>query len=396
MKKLILSTALIAISLQAKLYAQVDDVSDYSTRMKRSKTEQTFNVDGWFINLRDFVVLREGRLILEMHGADDFESFRNLDSILLSFRKDIAFYKDSLDANPTGSSRIDYVLNPEYSFKKIRIKRYNADGSIFMNRDGEISRLKFDQDTIRIIIQKSRPGSNSSKTAPCMIPYSIQATFILGNYYDIDKVIADKVLKGIIDTLEKSSKTQGTIKRPSNNPLSIIYNPYYSGPRSFQKYNRLLMSEHDELARSPKSHFFSVNGNIGAGFVRGALSPVWEAGIQYNQYWSGSFEHNFYRLSVSPYYLFDRDVNRNLIVNDNWFVNVDMGTIYTNNQRGWAGRAATFGVGYLVAQKGGYFRNTTFKVFTDIILMKGFTIVPEFVFTNDCKQIFPGVTVKVF
>ena len=397
MKKLILSTALIAISLQGNLYAQNDYISAGMKRMSKSKTELTFNANENMIFLKDFVVLKEGRMILELCGVDDYESFRNLDSLLRVFRKDIAFYKDSLDANPTGHVRIDYAMNEEYPFKKIRFKKYEADGSIFLNQAGDISKLKFDQDTIRLIIQKSRPGIHTRKSAPCSIPYSIQATFILGNYYDIDKVVADNVLKGIVDTLEKASQLKKTVKSSYVNPLSIVYNPYYTGKAKLQRYEWLIKSEYDVYGVKHSKHFISVDAKLGAGLIRNTMAPTGEIGIQYNKY--VNWNHNnrdFLTLFATPYFFFDKNVKGDYQTNDNWFINADIGSVYESNEGRWLGKMASFGVGYLVVNKGGYFKNTTMKVFTDLQVRQGFTIVPEFIFTDNFKQIFPGFTVKVF
>ena len=399
MKNLILGTGLIAISLQGRLYAQTDHTSAYSKFMLRSKIEQTFNLDGRFFRIRDFVTLKEGRMILDLYKVSDYESFKNLDSILTVFRKDVAFYKDSLDANLTGGMRIDYVLSDDYSFKKIRFKRHNGDGEIFMNKDGEIARLKFEQDTIRIIIQKSMPGIARHKSQPCDVPYSVQATFILGNYYDIDRVIGDKVLAGIIDTLEKSSQPKKTKKKYYQLPFTIVYNPYYNGKSGLDRIEWLMNNEYDHFGLPHKPRFLSVNATIGVGLVRNTVTPTADIGIQYNKYWYPDM-HNLFRLSVSPYCFFDKDAQGNFILNDNWFINADIGSSYDNGQTGyvggWFGKECTFGVGYLFAGKGGYFKNSTFKLFTDVMQIRGITIVPEFIFTNDFKQIFPGITVKVF
>jgi hypothetical protein len=407
MKKLILSTALIAISLQAKLYAQDGEQPTYVKNLMRSKTEQTFNAQESWIGIRDFVVLKEGRMILELAQAQDYDDFRHLDSILQNFRRDIAFYKDSLNANPTGHVRIDYVLNPEYSFKKIRFKKYDADGNIFMNQDGNISRLKFDQDTIRIIIQKSMEGIGRGKNGPCTFPYSIQATFVLGNYYDIDKVVADHALKGIIDTLVQTTKAknQKKINRPPYyyfvHPLSIVYNPYYSGEGSLRTYDRLMKNEYDimlnHLGNHLKEQYLSINPYIGMGLVRNTIAPMAEIGLQYNKRVGGSQNYrDFFRVSAAPYFFFDKDAEGNYKTNDNWFINADIGSTYDGNEKGWLGKTVSFGAGYLVVQNGGYFKNTTFKIFTDMQVVQRFTIVPEIIFTNNFKQIFPGFTLKVF
>lgn len=394
MKKLILSAALMLISLQAKLYAQNDDQLTYSKLLNRSKTELTYNVWDGLINIRDFVVLKEGRLILDLHRTEDYANFRNLDSILVNVRNDIAFYKDSLSTNPTGSVKIDYVLNEEYSFKKIRFTRHEPDGNSFLNRDGEISKLKFDQDTVRIIIQKSRPGISKGGNGPCTVPYSIQATFVLGYYYDIDKVVADNVLKRIIDTLEKASPAAPGKSGYSTRQMSITYNPYFNGPGAFHRYKFLMKNEYSRVDNEPKTRF-SFNPQVGGGLTRNTLVPVLDIAVQYNDYWNNFRQKNIFRLSATGYYFFDKDISGNFLINDNWFANGIFGNISDRPLPGWYGTEATFGVGYLISQKGGYFRNNTFRVFTDIMFIKGVSLVPELIFTNDFKQIFPGITLKV-
>ena len=399
MKKLILITALIAISLRATLYAQNDYVGYGMKRMDKSKTELTFNANQSLITIKDFVVLKEGRMILELSGSDDYSSFSNLDSLLSVFRKDIAFYKDSLDTDPTGGVRIDYALNEEYPFKKIRFKKYRSDGNIFLNQGGDISKMKFEQDTIRIIMQKSKPGLGSKKNGGCMIPYSIQATFILSNYYDIDKVIAGHTLKGIVDTLEKACNVKGSEKGWYwyIHPTSFVYNPYYTGANKLQSYKRLISSEYDVYPSKSRRNAITVPLHIGAGLTRNIITPSAEAGIQFQRYtrWN-SDNYDYFKLTVSPYFFFEKDLSGNYLVKDNWFANLDIGSVYESNDKSWLGKRASVGVGYLVINKGNYFKNTTMKLYSELEIRERLTICPELIFTDNFKQIFPGFTLKVF
>lgn len=398
MKKWILCAGLIAISLTTPLFAQPEYATARIRQLTKSKTEQTFNANPGMISIRDFIVLKEGSLILDLCDINDYQNFRNMDSLLSMFRKDIAFYKDSLSANATGSVRIDYVMNEVYSFKKIRFKKYTADGSTFLNKEGDISKLKFEPDTVRIIIQKSRMGiGRHNRPGLCTIPYSIQATFVLGNYYDVDKIVADKVMGTIMDTLEKFSRKKVPVNASFTNPLTIIYNPYYTGAGALTSYPLLMDNEYGVNGVKPKGKFFSVNATLGAGLVRNTLAPAIDAGIQYNRYWRpGNYsDHNIFRLSAAPYFFFARDEKGNNVVQDNWFIDGEVGEMDERDQYGWYGKAATVGVGYLAAQKGGYFQGTTMKLFTSIVFVKGITIAPELIFTRDFRQVFPGITLKV-
>ena len=393
----ILCTVLILISLSGRLYAQ-SEFSSYATKnVSRSKTEQSFNAWHGMINVRDFVTLKEGRLILELLDGEDYNDFANMDSILQSFMKDIAFLKDSLEGDPTGHLRLDYVLSPGYKFKKIRFKKYPSDGAVFINQSGEISRLKMEQDTVRILIQKSRTGIPYRVEQPCSIPYTIQATFLVDNYTDINKIVAYHILNGAIDTMKKVSlaRKQGIYQ---NQPISIVYNPYYNGQASMRRYDRLVSNEYDVIGNKHMKWQFTVNGSIGVGVIRSTLAPMADIGMQLTKMLGreDSKNRDYMRLSVSPYYFFEKDSHGDYLTHDNWFVNAILGSIYDWNESSWFSRKFALGAGYLFAEKGGYFKNTTIKLFTELEVRKGLNIVPEFIFSDNFRQIFPGVTVKVF
>ena len=394
MKKSFLCLGLTMLGLAGQVLAQTENLTERQKDLLRTKTDKTFNVKDRQVDIKDIVQLKQGKMILSMLNVKDYENFRNLDSILMNFRRDIAFYKDSLDAVAGGHVRIDYVISPEYSFKKIRFKKYDADGVIYINRTGEVSKLKLEQDTVRIIVEKLLYQSK------CTLPYAIQATFILDNYTDVDKIIADRVeLRRILDTLEQVSQNKKAKQaEPSHFPqFSIVYNPYYTGGKNFNRYSWIVTDENKPYNTRHKGNFLTVDANIGAAIVMNTFTPQAEIGISYNQTWGvGRKEYSFYRLFTSSYYFFGRDANNNLLVQDNWFINAVVGSQYEDVAATWMGQVVDFGVGYLYAQKGNYFKGVTMKVFTDIRLKKGITLSPEFIMTNNFKQIFPGLTFKVF
>lgn len=395
MKKTILATALAFASLQGRLCAQMNAYQEGRLdALKQSKAEQTFNPNYFYINLKDFVTLKEGRLELDLHYYRDFDNFRNMDSILTGFMKDIAFYKDSLSADPTGHVRIDYVINTDYSFKKIRFKRYPSDGNIFMNQDGEISKLKFDQDTVNIIVQKSRQSLGSKK---CDIPYSIRASFVAGNYTDINKIIAGKELGPIMDTLEKMSQPMKEKYKEISTPLSIIYNPYYSGEDAIKTYKKVLDNEYD-VNGPRKNDKLTIGASMGLGLIRNEITPTADIGFTFEKFYRNNkySNYDFFRVSVSPYFLFEKNTEGSYITNDNWFINAEIGTVYQKRTYGWVGNMVSFGVGYLYRQRGDYFQNATVKIFTCLAITKGITILPELISTNNFKQIFPGLTLRAF
>ena len=81
---------------------------------------------------------------------------------------------------------------------------------------------------------------------------------------------------------------------------------------------------------------------------------------------------------------------------DNWFINFESGSIVESTQPGWLGKETVIEVGYLALQKGDYFKNSTLKLYTNLVLTKAITITPEIIFTDNFRQLFPGLTVKFF
>lgn len=98
----------------------------------------------------------------------------------------------------------------------------------------------------------------------------------------------------------------------------------------------------------------------------------------------------FMRLSTTPYFFFDKNMQGSTTVQDNWFVNMEGGTESEDHKK-----RVSIGAGYLYAEKGAYFQKTTIKAFASMRVNKYFTVAPEFICNNNFKQIFPGITVKM-
>ena len=135
MKKTILRLviALIGYSVPFCAYAQ-DEGPDFMKENQRlwhlSKSEKMFNI-AEVPNISDYVYLKNGKMIFEMREVADYKYFKNLDSVLLQLRQDIAFYKDSLE-NGIGNVRIDYALQEGDKTRKVRFIKYNVIGDIFV------------------------------------------------------------------------------------------------------------------------------------------------------------------------------------------------------------------------------------------------------------------------
>lgn len=394
MKKLILFTVLALASLRGVVYAQSDDLKRF---LNRSNTEKTYDpVNNFNIRFRDFVELKDAKMILDLVGVNDYDRFRNMDSILRDFKETIAFYKDSLAKHETANFRIDYVWDGEAS-KKIRFRIYPQDGQCFANISGRVSKLKMEQDTVRIIIEKKVPVYKDYYEW-----HSIQATFILNNYSNIDDIIAEQpMIKHIMDTLQQVKLARfgadGSMFSHNRQFASTVYKPY----RSFNHYKTtsgIVSSEYDWYYGKKRQDYLTADFNIGVGIIRNQLSPCFDAGIHILK----SFKkfnldgYNYFGIYVSPYFLFTQNSNGEYVTNTNIFLNAHFGGDGDYNPLGLKATKWDFGLGYLISSKGNYFKNTTMKAFINVKLFQSITLSPELIMTDNFKQVFPGLTLKVF
>ncbi len=392
MNRLFLCTALIIVSLNGSLMAQ-GLTYPWVEKNPRSKTETAFNMPACIVNVRDFVHLNdEQKIIFELNNPNDYEYIRNLDSTINQFIQDITFYKDSL-ANNLGNVRIDYARTQE-AISQLSFKKYNPGADMFIKRNGALAKMKLEQDTIRFFLRVFSEERNGKKGFKNSIAnyHMVQITFCLNNYSNIEKIAANKyLLRNIIDTL-LITKRESTKSDPYKFPSSAIYKPF-SETKRFEGFGGIIETEARKSWRiANRSDYLTFDGNMGIGLVRNTLTPNAEMGITYmnRQRKLDKNDYLFGRLTMSTYLFFDKNAAGEYLVHDNWFVNAELGEKHENETN-------TMGIGYLAFQKGNYFKGTTLKVFLNLRLKKSsFTISPEIIITNDFKQIFPGITLKVF
>lgn len=377
-------------------------------KLDRSKTDATFNpCESCNIHIKDVVIFDNGKMTLEMFRIEDYNRFRSMDTILMNFRKDIGFYKDSLEADGVGNVRIDYVLNAKTNIRKIRFKKYPSDGQSFVKRNNEVSKLKVEQDTVHIIIENEwivadRRYMQRHNGNP-VFEYTQQATFVVNNYYDVDKVeTGGKSMAQIMDTLQQAKQRWVTGKKNGYvRAASSIYRLNNQPPLPrYRAFAGIIKSESDYWPLQTKSDYLTLDFNMGAGLVRNTIAPTIDLGITLmtgrpNRH-DENKNYNFYKLGISPYFFFDKNAQGNYTANTNMFVTLVAGGKLDDNYMGLQNRKTAFGIGYLALSKGNYFKGTTMKIFTDIQLPHGVTISPELIATDNFKQFFPGLTLKIF
>ena len=403
MNKLIVMTVLILISLIGNLYAQEEDGRQRATKLElRSKEDKTFDEGFPTINIRDFVYLKNAKMVIELGDVEGFDVLKNLDSLLTDLRNDIAFYKDSLQKNATGNVRIDYMpLQAFVNHKTMRFIHYKPKGEIFINKDGLISKLKLEDDTVRVLMRMNKKNLGKwEKKAKFTPQYTIQVTLTLNNYSEIDKVIGDReMLRHVIDTLQ-SIQYDDTRKNPYKSPSSAIYRPYAEGKNHFIRSKQGIMTTEGEIFGynyTSSGAKIVLDANAGIGLIRNTLTPMADFRLMYLDKWrkgNGSKDASHFGIAFSPYFFFDKDATGGYRVHDNWFLSLEAGE---NSKSGEKTANMYAGLGYLIRQNGDYFKGATMKFYLGFKMHKNIiTICPEIIATDNFKQIFPGVTLKIY
>jgi hypothetical protein len=205
------------------------------------------------------------------------------------------------------------------------------------------------------------------------------------------------ILQQCIDTLPKATSPNGK-ETWTYATTAYCYAPLQGKPLRLQHFTTLTNDQ--EIPYFNKNHDrVSLLGNIGAGLVRNKLSPFAEVGLEYRNYFvNGKDDYSTTALYISPYFLFNQGTDGKYRTYTNWFVNAELGSFFSKNNdlMGLYLKRMTLGGGYLLNPDKIHFQKTTFKLFMNYQLPKGITISPEVIFTNNLKNIFPGITVKVF
>ena len=143
-----------------------------------------------------------------------------------------------------------------------------------------------------------------------------------------------------------------------------------------------------------KKSLIELSPSIGVGLVRHTFAPTIHVNLFYTH--KDSWRVG---LNSSSYFFFEptlkADNTKDYKMYVNTFINGEFlvhGLFDNTNAapQDWNG----MGIGYLIGKSGDYFTSSTAKVYY-ISKFKHITIMPEIIFTNDFKTIFPGVTIRL-
>lgn len=368
----------------------------------QTKTQSNFNAS--YINHRHIVTLEKGnKMIVEMFNIKDYDVLNDVGGVLRSFREHLKPLADSLETVPSGHVRIDYSYSTAAAYRKIRIKKYTPDGDLFLTNEGEVARLKVEQDTVRILVEKKAYYAYEGVEYKNYRP--VQLTLVLNNYTDIDGLIDNKAtLQHFIDTMAKVATPKYKVW-PQNYKTTINFHPYPNAPERFAGeyrfifFDGILSDEYSHIAWvskyvSPRT--FGFVADIGTGLTGSKLTPMAEAGIEWRRRSQRGGDMLMIKTSVTPYFIFDKRPNGKIELYDNWFVTAEAGMLTREENNAYIFKRKTIGAGYLVKANGNYLTGTTLKAFMHFPLTNQFVICPEVIVTDNFHKIFPAVTLKGF
>lgn len=372
------------------LFAQEAEVPP-AHRQPATHAEAIFSIPEYAVNHRHKAILNNwNSMTISLYDHRGYALIANIEALLEVVRKDIAFLQDSLDACPTCNFKIAYRLMGN-GRNNLMMRKYEPTGTFLWKSGNGFKPFRTESDTLQVVYN---PDNNANE---------YQVTFLLNRLSDFDSLL-DR--KGYLNNIVRIMRAATEPKQSKRRQYAWAYQSrlvmhLQSGrPPGDTSTDAWVVN----AARDASPHNFTyrrsidAQGNIGAGFVRDKISPELELGLVYRprktRYQPFA---NVYGLYASGFFAFARNADGAYAVHDNWFLNVEFGTEgiheFINNIRI---SRLTIGGGYLVAQKGGYFKDNTFKAFMNIRLKNGFTLSPELIATDGFRQLFPGLSIKVF
>jgi hypothetical protein len=382
MKKIFLSVLAFAGAVTSVCSQQ--QVIIYPDR-KEAKTEQIFNspTPGSSRIRFDFRMDHGNVLMVELSTLRQIDSIPDLDSLAISIKNTLVVFNDSL-ADPLAHKRVDVITS---SPERIRIAIYPQQSRVFSLKNGEVTQLKVEQDTLRITLWTKRSSAKYYKNSgPAYLPYDL--TFLLNNIGDLTNLPFEDITRIIRQVSNEVEKFKGKDKE-------------YSGAKFFAAYmvpsGKNIIS-HDNLARTGKIRFNLNEPYVQSGFqfMRNSFVPSAGVGIRLTQKKSDQYEREW-RLMWEPLFFFSRNADNKLVTDRNDFITFKQ---YSRDEfQGETKKIVmvqNVSFGYLIRRKGNWFEKNTFKFSLPTgIQYENILLEPEFVFNNFFRHFSPSLKFTV-
>ena len=336
-----------------------------------------------FANNIDFLLPKGNRMVFELSTIYQLRHLPDLDSLLVQVQKKLVPLKDSF-SDPLSTKRIDIVS--EGTTDKIRITTHQPPADYFAYNNGELSQLKTDQDTLRIIlfadsVKSYQPIDNLKKRRA----YAVM--FILNNIDDIATLEQGYLMKNVRELLLTDMAKQ-LDRNPGRNPYTRYYGIY-----DFVKHRRISPYRVENYAWARPIGWEPV---IAAGmqYARGTWLASGALGIKL--YKTNSYGKSDWRILWEPYFFFSKDAANKLLTDRNDFVTLRYQFRYQREGSGSAVVAYTnMSFGYLVRRQGDWLEPNTKKLSLGGLLSGVAILEPELLFTGFFRKVSPSLKLSL-
>ena len=342
-----------------------------------AKTDKTFEIQSSLFSNRYSIDLGSGNTLqIELTDKEDINKFKNLDSILTVFFKDIVPFKDSL-TDELAAKRIDYVMD-EAGRKKIRIRNYKPLASSFVIQQGEVAALKTEQDTVNIVGTVAAPAKYGIRKPVSNVRY-YRLSFFVNDYNDLQNIDTMAIREKIIAL--KSNK------RWIQDGEGNWYMKNGDKSISSQTQRGTILNTRDYI----QNNFSTSIQNYKNNFI-----PSVSLGIDF--VFNNGMNKNYFGFASENHFVFAKDINGKVKTFQNGFLTLSYKqTSNKSTNSDIVQLSPGLSISYLVKRQGEFYEKNTFRLgLGKVNLFKEtVSIEPGFFFNNLFKNTTPSLRLSV-
>ncbi len=332
------------------------------------------------------------QLQLQLRKVNQLDSLVDLADLLRQIVSDLEKVKDST-GDPLSSYRVDYVSTA--LDRRMRVITHPPKGESFRIREGAISQLKVEQDSL-VIFRSTRTTLNLSQAAPPGVLRSwsdwYRITVVLNNLSDLDSLLGKGSFATAIEMVRADVATDNRVRNKG-----VVHR--FEATYDLVNKRRVFPNPKESLRYSRNSLSLPPYVQTGIQYARGAWTPSAGLGLALTKDYPNSREQltfserkKKYILMWEPYFVFDRDINKKLILQRNDFITLKYST--HSVFQGYSRQVQfdqTMSIGYLLRRKGEFFEKNTFKFGLPGLQVKNIQLEPEFYFNDLFKNFSPSL-----
>lgn len=386
MNRLTIICMLSLLSITGKLFSQESRVPSY-----QDITGRTFSVPPDLQPCRFDIQLSKGNhLYILLREFNDIYRLQNIDSLLAIFMKDMEPFRDSL-SNELTTKRIDYVIDTN-GMKKIRLQQHFPKGESFLLRNGNVARLKSEQDTINIL-GAIPPSEEADKNNAKKEIHYYSIILYLNKQEELPQY-TDGQLGKVIAKIEEDvrSKTRNPKKNDYWNPTAILgtYSVLNGGSiingNLSPNYNYNYGYEHNSLGL-----------DLGASLqnYKDYLAPAAYIGLRFILRYPDKKVYHTLTAGWEPFFTFEKNNSGSLQTYRNDFIT--LGYTYKSPASNFFNSGVvSFSLSYLISRRGEVFDKNTFRLsLLGVQLHEVIYIEPQLFFHDFFKNVTPGLRISV-